>query len=431
MAFTIAPFPYHQFFDNNGDPLVNGTVETFLAGTSTPVVTYQDAAGAVSNGTSVDLDSAGRGIIFLDALAYKFVLKNALGATVWTIDDVQSMGLAALSSALNDVVDATLTLVSGEPIMTAPVTAATTVYVTPYQGNRISLNDGSTWQVLSFEELAIPLGSDAADTNYDVFAYISSSAVAVERVAWTNDTTRAVPISLEEGVLVKTGDATRRYLGTYRTTAVVGQSEYTDANPFVWSAYHQNDVPTLEAATDFNRVFPPERLGTGTPTADTVLKGDSQWVELDPALAAFDDTQSASNGAEKVAYTYTIPANTFNVNGNTVELLGVGTLAANANAKTVRVRLGGLAGTVIATAADNAAANTSWRTQVNVARLGSNSQRAVGMMWFYTSSGVGRAVQTITTTTATDTGTIDLVITVEAAANDAIYECAWVEIKKT
>lgn len=146
-----------------------------------------------------------------------------------------------LSSLKNDhiICCGRLTLTSGVPSTTFDVTAATTVYFTPYRGDRIALYDGAHWQVLSFEELSISLGSDAANTNYDVFAYSNGGAVAIERLAWTNASTRAMDLVTANGVLVKAGDATRRYIGTYRTTATTGQTEDSHARRFVWNYYNR------------------------------------------------------------------------------------------------------------------------------------------------------------------------------------------------
>lgn len=149
-----------------------------------------------------------------------------------------------LSGALLDyatsLCDGRLTLTSGAPVTDADVTAATTVYFTPNgRGNRIALFDGTNWRLLSFAELSIALGSDAANKNYDVFAYINAGAVAIERLVWTNDTTRATGLAAQDGVLVKSGDATRRYLGTYRTTATIGQTEDSATKRLVWNHQHR------------------------------------------------------------------------------------------------------------------------------------------------------------------------------------------------
>src|SRR5688572_4720973 len=132
-----------------------------------------------------------------------------------------------------------MTLTTGLPVTTADVTGASTVYFTPFRGNLIAVHDGDHWQVLSFAELSLALGSDAANTNYDLFAYYSSGAVALERVAWTNATTRATALTTLDGVPVKSSDTTRRYLGTYRTTATVGQTEDSVGKRFVWNYYHR------------------------------------------------------------------------------------------------------------------------------------------------------------------------------------------------
>lgn len=238
MAYTVAPDFEQQYCDNNGDPLASGTIDTFLAGTSTPATTYQTSAGT-ANTNPIVLDSAGRATIFLDALSYKFVIKNSAGTTIKTIDNVQSMGLTALSSSFNDVVNGRLSLTTAVPVTVTDVTAATAVRFVPYQGNRINLYDGAAWNVYNFTELTILLGSDAADTNYDVFAYVSAGAAAIERLAWTNGTTRATALTTQDGVLVKSGDPTRRYIGTYRTTGTIGQTEDTLAKRFCWNYYNR------------------------------------------------------------------------------------------------------------------------------------------------------------------------------------------------
>lgn len=135
--------------------------------------------------------------------------------------------------------DGRLTLTSGTPVTTSDVTAATTLYYALYHGNRVALYDGSTgWAVLTFTELSIAV---PATTNqmYDVFAYNNSGTAALELLAWTNDTTRATALTTQDGVLVKTGALTRRYLGSFRTTAVSGQTEDSATKRYVWNAYNR------------------------------------------------------------------------------------------------------------------------------------------------------------------------------------------------
>jgi len=88
------------------------------------------------------------------------------------------------------VCEGRLTLTAGQPVGTADITAATSVYYTPHVGNRIALYDGSAWQSISFPETSIAVPA-TTHTIYDVFAYLSSGSLALELTSWTNDTTRA------------------------------------------------------------------------------------------------------------------------------------------------------------------------------------------------------------------------------------------------
>lgn len=110
-----------------------------------------------------------------------------------------------------------LTLTSATPVTTSDVTGATTVYLTPYKDNRIALYDGSGWVSVSSSEVSLALGTLTTDTNYDVFAY-DSSGLTLELVVWSTDTARATGVVRQDGVWVKSGDATKRLVGTIRTT---------------------------------------------------------------------------------------------------------------------------------------------------------------------------------------------------------------------
>jgi hypothetical protein len=81
-----------QFFDASGNPLSGGVLYAYLAGTSTPTNLYSDNAGTVA-GASVTLDARGEPTTFKmiwvsTTVNYKFVLKDSLAATVWTVDNV-------------------------------------------------------------------------------------------------------------------------------------------------------------------------------------------------------------------------------------------------------------------------------------------------------------------------------------------------------
>jgi hypothetical protein len=99
---TIMPAPKFTALDNNGLPCAGCLLYTYAAGTTSNQATYSDSALTTPNANPVVMDASGRATIFLSATSYKFVLKTGAGATLWTVDNVASIGLstAAVGSEL-------------------------------------------------------------------------------------------------------------------------------------------------------------------------------------------------------------------------------------------------------------------------------------------------------------------------------------------
>lgn len=136
-----------------------------------------------------------------------------------------------------------LTLTTAVPVTTSDVTAATTVYYTPYGGcNTIPLFDGTSWELLPFTQVSIAVPATTA-TMYDVWGYNNAGVLALELLAWTNVTTRATALTTQDGVYVKTGATTRLYLGSFATTAVSGQTEDSVSKRLLWNYYHRAERP--------------------------------------------------------------------------------------------------------------------------------------------------------------------------------------------
>lgn len=133
-----------------------------------------------------------------------------------------------------------LTLTTAVPVTTGDVTAAVTIYYTPLTGGSIEIFNGSFWVEYPFAELSLSLSGLTANTNYDVFIYDNSGTLTLEAVAWTNDTTRAIALTSQDGVYVKSEAATRRYLGTFRTTGTTGQCEDSATRRLVWNYYNRH-----------------------------------------------------------------------------------------------------------------------------------------------------------------------------------------------
>jgi hypothetical protein len=141
-----------------------------------------------------------------------------------------------------------LTLASGVPETTTDMsgTGATTLYYAPganSTGDVISLYDGANWVSVQFAETAFSLSGLALSTCYDVWGRIDAGALALDTTAWTSDTARATAIAQQNGIDVKSGDPTRRLLGTIRTTTIQGQTEDSRAKRYVSNRYNEVSRP--------------------------------------------------------------------------------------------------------------------------------------------------------------------------------------------
>lgn len=183
--------------------------------------------------------------------------------------------------------EARLTLTTAVPVTTADVTAATTVYLTPYKGDKIALYDGTNWNIHTLTEISVAVPATTA-TMYDVFVYDVAGTLTLDATAWTNDTTRATALATQNGVLVKTGATGRRYVGSFRTTGVSGQTEDSLVKRYVWNYY--------------NRVVRPMRVtettDTWTYTTATFRQANANTAnQLDFIIGVSEDVVFATTNA--------------------------------------------------------------------------------------------------------------------------------------
>lgn len=149
------------------------------------------------------------------------------------------------ASAINEC---RLSLDPANAIITSNQQAKTTIHLVPYRGNKLRLFNGSCWEMHTVNGVSVSVPA-TTNTMFDIFAYINSGTPAIETLNWTNDTTRATALSTQEDRLIKSGDATRLYLGSGRTTGTSGQCETSleiDSNVsslkfYLWNYYNQHD----------------------------------------------------------------------------------------------------------------------------------------------------------------------------------------------
>ena len=120
---ALSPVPRAQFFDSSGRPLAGGCVQTFQAGSTTPLASYTDATGTTANPNPVILDSSGRADIWLRfSVAYKITVRAKTtgcvgggGAVLYTTDNVIDLGnsFAQTAAAGSLAIGLTATPVAG------------------------------------------------------------------------------------------------------------------------------------------------------------------------------------------------------------------------------------------------------------------------------------------------------------------------------
>lgn len=147
------------------------------------------------------------------------------------------------------LVEGRLTLTTGEPVTTADVTG-TTIYFTPFRGARLALHDGTGWVTHILTQISIAVPNTTA-TMYDIFVYSNAGTPTLEALVWTNDTTRATALTTLDGVYVKTGATTRRYLGSFRTDDnLSGNATDTVLRRYLWNYYNRVDRKLIRYRND-------------------------------------------------------------------------------------------------------------------------------------------------------------------------------------
>ena len=152
--------------------------------------------------------------------------------------------------------DFRLSVVSGNAVPTTDQTAKGTLYLTPIFNNgtittakgSIALCDSNgNLQVLNSAEVSLALSGLSTTIPTDVFAYNNSGTLTLELLQWASGTARATAIGFSSvGILAKSGDSTRRYVGTIQGTSTT-TTEDSAACRYVWNVQHRA-LRTLYAA---------------------------------------------------------------------------------------------------------------------------------------------------------------------------------------
>lgn len=114
---VLTPTPKTAFVDAAGEPLVGGKLYTYVAGTTTLQTTYTDSTATTANTNPIILDSRGEANVWLGGAIYKFELKDADDALIWTVDNI-----SAPTAAVSPVLSGSVTIDSNTPTPALKIT---------------------------------------------------------------------------------------------------------------------------------------------------------------------------------------------------------------------------------------------------------------------------------------------------------------------
>jgi hypothetical protein len=171
------------------------------------------------------------------------------------LSDVASAASARANLGLVVPPQGRLTLTSGVPVLTSDVTAAATIYCTPYVGQLVPIYDGSQFIPTVFSELSLALDSSSGHTgyhqsgkNFDLFVVNDAGTIRLASgPAWSSDTARGTDAGTTElerknGLLTNKNSITVRFGSSSGDTLSLAANKGTYVGTFRASANGQTQV---------------------------------------------------------------------------------------------------------------------------------------------------------------------------------------------
>lgn len=239
MAVNLSPVGgvAAQFFDNSGQVLTGGKLYTYLAGTTTPAITYTTNSGIVANSNPIVLNAAGRvadsGEIWLtDGINYKFVLKDSNDVQIAVWDNIIGINSNFVNYTLQEQ---TFTATQGQTVFTltgglqyTPATNNLSVFV-----NGSKQVAGTNYLETSTTVFTFVTGLNVGDvvdaiTAIPVASNVANSINVSYNPPFTNSVTTNVQTKLSQSVSIKDFGAVGN--GTTDDTAAI-QAAFNYAIP--------------------------------------------------------------------------------------------------------------------------------------------------------------------------------------------------------
>lgn len=295
-----------QFFDDNGNPLSNGKLYAYSAGTTTPKATYTTAAATVQNANPVILDSSGRAVIFIEG-AYRFDLFDENDNLIRSVDNITSF------TTLTDTASGLFQSFSGDGNTTAFVLSSDVG--TEENNLMIFIDEGMLEYVTN--------GSFATDTDWTKGSGWAIGAGVATATTATSALSQDAAIELVEGQLYNltytitrsagsvepsiggNNGVSRDASGTYRETIIAGSAQ---ALAFTGSGFSGtvDNVSITKVQSSGRNILNPNQYtvsGTNLTFVSAPPTGTNNILVFAPSLlaGAASAAASAAQAAEAAA----------------------------------------------------------------------------------------------------------------------------------
>jgi hypothetical protein len=332
MATPVTYPRFKAFVQGTNAPLSGGTVEFYVAGTSTPAPVYADAQLATSLGTIVTLDANGEKEIWPNPITtYKLIVKNSVGTIQFTQDNWGVASSTAPASVVghNMIVNGGFDLWQAGPTFAGNNGAAPGCFNADGWAHRVEAGTGAvtdytisrqgTFNITSFlavernnlatsnRTISIVQNIEAADAFVAQGLFVVFSMSLKQGGAATYTT---VTISLFSGT-----SATDE---SWQTAAgLTGQSTVSQlvvpTPPTIWTQYTSQSVNTIPVPASANALTLVIALSgfTGTSDGNDELHIKDVKLELGTTVTGFiHDAQQELNRKGQRRYYKTFPVQT-------------------------------------------------------------------------------------------------------------------------